>query len=191
MAPNNWSSTTVCINMQAYLLSQSKTDIKRLLTYESEREQNRTKKRKQPRQQFEEGEGIPCDICAHKFSNPHALAVHKWAKHRVMNSLRQQVTTNKCPGCSKQFSNIVNARSHWVKQICRNNGTAHSTTEQKETAQTSLIAEEAPNRHRAPDGNTRPKTPSINTHNRIVERATAVGASDRVVRTLDEYFRIA
>ena len=188
--PTTWSNTTVCIHMQAYLLSQNKSDIKRLLTYISEREQDRAQKKKQPRQQPEDGEGVACDICMSKMVDSHALAAHKWAKHRVMNPLRQQVATATCPGCSKQFSNVVNARSHWVKQICIHNNTAHSTTQQIETARHNATVAEEANTQQVRRGPNRPATPSVNSHNRIVERAIAVGASDRVVRTLDEYFRL-
>ena len=176
--PTMWSATTVCPQMQKWLLEVNKSDIKALLSTKSIREQENATKRKTQRPVLHEDEGVACDICGQILADPHAVSVHKWSKHRVRNPLRAQVEETKCPGCDKHFSCTVNARSHWVKQICVKNGTAIRTQAQ--------IAEMV---HASPPTGTRSASSSTDNMQTVFSRAVSTGSSQRVARTLSDYFR--
>ena len=107
-----------------------------------------------------------------------------------MNPLREQVSSDKCPGCDKQFTCIINARSHWAKQICAHNGTAMRTQ-----AQVQDIIEQQMNNAGHNGGNgqddRRPRDSETAGPNIVRRRPGEAGIGQRIARILDDYFRTA
>ena len=127
--PDAWENTFVGPNMQTWLTTCTRTQLQTVLTYQNPRDNSSAIPTTQTAQTQETGY-LACPDCDTTWKNAHSLAMHKLRKHGIANPLRAQVAGSQCPGCNKQFSNAINAKSHWAKQICVRNSTAHSTPDQ-------------------------------------------------------------
>ena len=120
MLPITWSQTHVNHAMRQWVADRTHSEIDKLFRYTSETEQHYKKERARQKQEsnITTSQTHTCQQCGKAYSTEKAKRTHQMSAHGYRNPLREQVTTNKCPGCSKTFVNINGAKSHWAKQIC-------------------------------------------------------------------------